>query len=325
VVDILYVLAAIAVFMLFAGTMMPRGAKKAEGGQAEPRATPSQFRPRSIGKGKAFEPIAKAGVRRAMRQDGLNARYLRLLKQANWYWVPGEPMKPNPKAPYWNLETLWGQKIFGAILYGGVVALLISVVGFYKSFTENQSVIPFLLGALVMGGAVGFFMFGSPDGAVAGAAAKRQQELALEMGFRIPELRGDVMAGTTIQRAIRNMSRRPGGPFVEELRRAVMVLDVTKDDTLAMDQLMERNQGNELVLEFANSLKMVSRQGGQISPVLNVLADLAQDRLRLQIQTQARKNLQEMTRPIGLSSMMITTMLIIVPAMAGVMGSIGGK
>jgi pilus assembly protein TadC len=146
--------------------------------------------------------------------------------------------------------------------------------------------------------------------------------LSLEMGFRIPELRADVMAGNTVQRAIRNMSRRPGGPFVEELRRAVMVLDITKDDTLAMDQLIERNDGNELLTEFANSLKMVSRSGGQIAPVLNVLADLAQQRLRLTIQGQARKNLQEMTRPIGLSSLVVTSMLIIVPAIVGVMGGI---
>jgi len=323
VVDILYLLAAVAVFLVFAGMVLPRGAKKTEG-QIDMKVVPSEFRPRSIGKSKVFEPVAKAGVRQAMRKGSANEKYLRQLKQANWYWEPGEPMKPNPKAPFWNLETLWGQKIFSGIMYGSIVAVLIAAYGFYTSFSKDQSVIPFLLGALVLGGAIGFFQFGSPDSTLAGVAFKRQQELALEMGFRIPELRGDVMAGATIQRAIRNMSRRPGGPFVEELRRAVMVLDVTKDDSLAMDQLMERNQGNELVLEFANNLKMVSRQGGQIGPVLNILADLAQERLRLQIQSQARKNLQEMTRPIGLSSMMITTMLIIVPAMAGVMGSIAG-
>ena len=322
-VDLLYLLAAVAVFLLFAGVMMPRGSKKTDATVVS-EVIPSQYRARSIGKSKTLEPIAKAGVRRAMKPDGDNAKYLRQLKQANWFWEPGEPTKPNPNAPFWNLETLWSQKIFNGVLWGGLIAALITAYGFYTSFSQNTSVIPYLAGAAALGGAIGFFQFGSPDGALAGAAAKRQQELALEMGYRIPELRGDVMAGTTIQRAIRNMSRRPGGPFVEELRRAVMVLDVTKDDVLAMDQLIERNVGNELVIEFANNLKMVSRQGGQIGPVLNILADLAQERLRLQIQSQARKNLQEMTRPIGLSSMMITTMLIIVPALAGVMGSIGG-
>ncbi|MCL4505273.1 MAG: type II secretion system F family protein [Chloroflexi bacterium] len=318
--DLLYVLAAVGVFFLFVGMMMPRSSRR------DPNAgalTPKQYRPRSIGNSRILEPVAKEGLRRAMRKNPNNALYLRHLKQANWYWEPGEPVMPNLKAPYWNLESLWGEKIFGGLLYGSLVAILIVIVGLVMSILHNQSILPFLLGAVALGVAVGFFMFNSPDAAVAGAAAKRQKELALEMGYRIPELRGDVLAGNTIQRAIRNMGRRPGGPFVEEIRRAVTVLDVTKDDALAMDQLIERNQGNELVVEFANNLKMVSRQGGQIGPVLNILAELAQDRLRLQIQTQARKNLQEMTRPIGLSSMMITTLLIIVPAMSGVMGSIG--
>lgn len=324
-VELLYIFAAIAVFCLFVGTMMPsnpnrRDKQKKSDGQAA-----ASVRPTGKGKADLFEPITKVSYQQSLKKDSLNARYLRQLKQANWFWEPGEPMKPNPKAPFWSLETLWSKKIMGALLWGGGIAGLIIAFGLYKSLTGSVSVIPFFLGGAAFGAVVGFFQFGSPDTAVAGAAATRQRELSLEMGYRIPELRGDVMAGTTIQRAIRNMSRRPGGPFVEELRRAVTVLDVTKDDTLAMDQLIDRNQGNELIIEFANNLKMVSRQGGQISPVLNVLADLAQERLRLQIQAQARKNLQEMTRPIGLSSMMITTMLIIVPAMAGVMGSIGGK
>jgi Flp pilus assembly protein TadB len=182
----------------------------------------------------------------------------------------------------------------------------------------------FLLGAVVLGGFVALFAYSAPDSSVQSAAAKRQRELALEMGYRIPELRADVMAGNTIQRAIRNMARRPGGPFVEELRHAVAVLDVTKDDTLAMDRLIERNAGNELLVEFANNLKMVSRQGGQIGPVLNVLADLAQQRLRLNIQAQARRNLQAMTRPIGLSNLIVTSMLIIAPALASVMSGMGG-
>ena len=319
--EFLLVLAALTVFMLFVGIVLPSRSNQNKPDMATPVAP--QYRARSLGKAQMLNGIAHAGVRRAMRNDSANSKYLTQLKQANWFWEPGEPMMPNPKAPFWNLETLWSEKIFSGVILGGLVAILVLVGGLVISLTRGMSMVPFMLGSPLFGGMVGFFCFGSPDGSVASAAATRQRELALEMGFRIPELRGDVMAGNTVQRAIRNMSRRPGGPFVEELRHAVAILDVTKDDTLAMDQLIERNAGNELVIEFANSLKMVSRQGGQIGPVLNILADLAQQRLRLAINAQARKNLQEMTRPVGLSSMIVTTMLIIVPAMTGVMGSIG--
>jgi hypothetical protein len=316
--EILLVLVALTVFLLFTGIVMPsRGAR-----DKQPPEMVAALGRAAGNKGKMLASVASQGARRAMRQDPLNARYLRQLKQANWYWEPGEPIMPNAKAPFWNLETLWSQKMFGLLVYGGVAMGVVAVIGVVLSLAAQVPLIAVLLIAAVAGGVVGFMSFNSPDGALVDAAVKRQRELALEMGFRIPELRADVMAGNTVQRAIRNMSRRPGGAFVEELRRAVAVLDVTKDDTLAMDQLIERNGNNELLIEFANSLKMVSRQGGQIGPVLNVLADLAQQRLRLTIQAQARKNLQEMTRPTGLSSMMVTSLLIIAPALAGVMSSI---
>jgi Flp pilus assembly protein TadB len=265
-----------------------------------------------------FEGITDAGVKRALRRDDVNAQYLRQLKQANWYWEVGEPNMPNPKAPFWNVETLWGEKWIGAIIWGTVTFGAVSALGLFLGLAGRASFANFIMFGVLLGGLMGFFAFTNPDSQVASAAAKRQRELSLEMGFRIPELRADVIAGATIQRAMRGMARRPGGPFVEELRRAVTVLDVTRDESQAMDYLLDRSQGNELMMEFANSVKMVSRQGGQIGPVLNVLADLAQQRLRLSITGQAKKNLQEMTRPIGLSSLIVTTLLIIVPAITSI-------
>ena len=317
--EILLVFSAIATLLIFVGITMPKD-KATKSTVAQMPVSP-QYRPRSVGKSHVFDAVVKEATHKAMGSNSTNAKYLRHLKQADWYWAPGEIVMPNPQAPFWNLETLWGEKIFGALLWGSLIAVIVLVVGFVMALSGKMSFFVCVLAAVALGGVAAFFMFGSPDSAVEGAARKRQQELALEMGYRIPELRGDVLAGNTIQRAIRNMARRPGGPFVAELRRTVSILDVTKDDILAMDQLIERNEGNELIIVFANNLKMVSRQGGQVAPVLNILADLAQQRLRQQINAQARKNLQEMTRPVGLSSMMVTTILIIVPALVGVMGS----
>jgi Flp pilus assembly protein TadB len=310
--------AGISVFLIVFAIGMPKDKRSA----AQIPATMVQFRPRSAGRGKLFNGLAEAGIKRALRRDDVNARYLRQLKQANWYWEVGEPNMPNPKAPFWNVETLWGEKWISAILYGVITFGVVALAGLMLGLVGRASFTTFIIAGAALGGIVGFFAFTNPDAQLAGAAATRQRELSLEMGFRIPELRADVIAGATIQRAMRAMSRRPGGPFVEELRRAVTVLDVTRDETQAMDYLLDRSQGNEIMTEFANSVKMVSRQGGQIGPVLNVLADLAQQQLRLSITGQARKNLQEMTRPIGLSSLLVTTMLIIVPAMISITSSL---
>jgi Flp pilus assembly protein TadB len=314
----LIVTGMLAVFLTFVGIAAP---KRMQREVDLSQASYAHLRARSIGNNRMLRGVADTSVRRALRKDGVNARYLSQLKQANWYWEPGEPEMPNPKAPFWNVETLWGEKIFSALLFsaGGIVVFL--VLGTLVSIFTGLPLVVMMGIAIGSGLAFGYASFRSPDSLLASAASRRQRELSLEMGYRIPELRADVLAGYTIQRAIRNLAVRPGGPFVEELRRAATILDITKDDMLAMDQMIDRNDGNELLAEFANSIKMVSRQGGQISPILNVLADQAQQHLRLNIQGQSRKNLQEMTRPIGISSLIVTSLLIIVPALAGVLTS----
>lgn len=318
--ELLVLLSALAVFLVVAGLgLPPRSLRRDVDLSASPY---RQLRPRSIGGSKVMSGVASAGMRRAQADTDQNERFQRQLKQANWYWAPGEPLMPDARAPFWNLETLWSEKLFGAIVYGGLTAAVALALGVLLAINGRAPMWLFILIGGGLGIGVGSMAYSSPDEQLRGAAQRRQREISLEMGYRIPELRSDVLAGNTVQRAIRNMARRPGGPFVEELRRAVEVLDITKDDTVAMDQLIDRNEGNELVTEFANSLKLVSRQGGQISPVLDVLADVAQQRLRLQIQSQARRNLQEMTRPIGLSSLIITTLLVIVPAMVGLLASL---
>ncbi len=306
----------VAVFLLFVGITLPQNIKREVDLS---KASLAHFRSRSIGRNRMLSGLANTSVRRALRKDSLNDRYLRQLKQANWYWEPGEPAMPNPKAPFWNVETLWGEKIFSALLFTALGICIFLLLAFIVSVAGNISFT--ILAAIAVGGGLifGYASFRSPDNLLASAALRRQRELTLEMGYRIPELRADVLAGYTIQRAIRNMAVRSGGPFVEELRRAANVIDITKDDTLAMDQLIDRNDDNELLVEFANSIKMVSRQGGQIGPILNVLSDQAQQHLRLNIQGQARRNLQEMTRPIGLSSLVVTSLLIIAPAIAAVL------
>ena len=199
-----------------------------------------------------------------------------------------------------------GEKIFSALLFSAVGIVVFLVLGTLISIFTGLPLMVMMGIALGSGLAFGYASFRSPDSLLASAASRRQRELSLEMGYRISR------AARRRAGRLHHSARHPqpgragqGGPFVEELRRAATILDITKDDMLAMDQMIDRNDGNELLAEFANSIKMVSRQGGQISPILNVLADQAQQHLRLNIQGQARKNLQEMTRPIGISCLVV--------------------
>lgn len=314
---LLTVLAGLAIFLVAYAIATPQKRDN----QIDVERALKQYRARSLGPHKALDGIQAAGMRRALAKDSTNDKFLRWMKQANWFWEVGEPEPPVAKAPFWNLETMWSEKIIGGLVWGVGTFAIINLLGVFLAAFGTGSMMTFLIAGAVIGAGLGYIGFVNPDSQLASAASGRQKELSLEMGFRVPELRADVMSGATIQRAIRGMARRPGGPFVEELRRAVTVLDVSRDESQAMDYLLDRNRGNELMTEFANAVKMVSRQGGQIGPVLNVIADLAQERLRLSITNQARRNLQEMTRPIALSSLIVTTLLVIVPALSGLSAS----
>ena len=61
----------------------------------------------------------------------------------------------------------------------------------------------------------------------------------------------------------------------------------------------------------------------EIAPALNVLTEAAQNRLRQQITMQGRKNLQEMGRPVGVVSLLVTFMLIIIPVVYSIANSLG--
>jgi hypothetical protein len=265
--------ATLLIVLSFAGNLDTRTA--AESALQEGLARSPQYRARSMGGSTLLMPVMSAAFRTAAKDGSENQKFMRLLKMANWYWAPGEAAPPSIKAPFWNLETLWGEKYIKGVLTFVVVFSLVALLGtMFGSGTRGWPIYVPLLAGLALGGIGGLMGFSDPDSQLQAAAATRQRELSLEMGFRIGELRSDVLAGYTIQRAIRNMSQRAGGPFTEELKRIVMVLNTTKDETLAMDSFLERNAGNELVQEFANQIKMVSREGGEIAPALNVLTEM---------------------------------------------------
>ncbi len=319
----------LAVFLIVAGSA--GGLGPAVSGSAH-----QMYRPRtarSLGKAgpNTVSAVVRAGAGRALRADAVNARYLRQLKQADWYWAPAEPAPLKRRAPFWNLETLWAEKYFGGLLGGAGSAGLILLAGMLGLLTLEFTgaspaglAMPALIaGAALVGALGGALGFTSPDAQLAAAAVSRQRELSLELGFRIGEIRSDVLAGVTLPTAIGNLSRRAGGPFIEELRRMTTALKVDADEVAAVNNLLDRNQGNEFVIEFGNTVRMALLHGARVESALNALADAAQIRLRQTIQAQGRRNAQEMARPVALTTTLVISMLVIAPAIAGIVEGIG--
>lgn len=321
-ITFLLLLLFIAVFVLAAIILLPSNVGRA----ASVDKLSAQYLPVSAKAfGKSASPLVEEAMKRAGQTDtSTNGRYKRQLLQANWWWEPGEPMKPSPKARFWNLETLWGEKMMGAALYGGGAALALLAVLFCLTLAGIELPSLMTIAIPILAGILGAMMgYSDPDARLAAAAHNRQRALSLEMGLRITELVSDVLSGATIQRAMRDLASRPGGPFIEELRRVAALLAVDRNEIASMDLLIYRNAGNELVAEFANSVKLVAQSGGQITPALRQLADAAQAKTRQQIQSQGRKNAQEMARPTALSSTLVMTLLVVLPAVASILGSVG--
>ena len=100
-------------------------------------------------------------------------------------------------------------------------------------------------------------------------------------------------------------------------------LKVDADEVKAVTMLLDRNEGNEFVIEFGNTVRMALLHGARVESALNALADAAQTRLRQTVQAQGRRNAQEMGRPVAMTTTLVISMLIIAPAVAAILEGIG--
>ncbi len=259
----------------------------------QPKLSDSQFRARSLGATRVFDDFARMAMSRSAEPGKQNERFEQQLKQANWHWAMGEVAPPVRGAPFWNLETLWTEKLVGASI-SGALGLFFGFLLFAWVLGADATIS--LGAALGFACALAYIGYTGPDTSLASAARRRQKQISLEMGFRLPELRSDVLSGRTVVAAIREMAKRPGGPFVEELRRVSVALDILKDESAALHLLLDRNHGHELLAEFVNQMQMAITHGNEVNRVLNVLTNTAQQRLLNTINAHGRRNAQETGR-----------------------------
>jgi len=305
-----------AVMQVVAGLTRPRPvARPQQAGQAHP----SQLRGGTGFLTGAVEDLAAwfrgRGAEDTTWRGGLNERYLLLLKQADWYWAPGEPAPPTPDAPFWNLETLWTTKLLHAGLFGlgGLVLAGAAVAVFHA---------PPLLALLGLAlGPVGFF---DPDGELSEAAEKRKRQIVLEMGYKVPELRVYVRSGRTFVSALRYLTARPGGPFVKELHRALQVYDITADLERGLRVVMERNLLCEPLVNLCGDLMAVLAEGGELGVVLEAHTDTAQHEQQRLLRQQGQDNTQQMTYVVSATTLVVIFLLIGGPALWTVMVNLGG-
>ena len=239
--------------------------------------------------------------------SGLNERSVRRLKQADWYWAPGEAAPPTPTAPFWNLETLWAAKVLHAVLFalgglalGGVPALL---------FKWNPVV---ALAAAALGAVAGFF---DPDRELAEAAENRRRQIILEMGYKVPELRSYVRVTRSLAAALRFLTQRPGGPFVRELHRVITIYDITSHMSRGLQAVIDHNAECEPLVNMCGDLLAILDESGEIGVVLEAHADAALHEQRRLLRQQGQDNTQSMSYVVAGTTLVVIFLLVAGPAL----------
>jgi len=317
-----YVLAFVAglsFLFVWAGLTRPRRMRRPQRAEAEERRRLRALRPARLGfLAAAVEDLAawlEGRDTEAGWRGGLNARYLRLLKQADWYWAGGEVCAPAREVPYWSLETMWAAKVLHAVLFGLGGLILAGAAAAVFRWSPALALVG--LGA----GAVGFF---DPDGEVAQAAERRRRQIVLEMGYKVPELRAYVRSGRTFVSALRYLTDRPGGPFVKEMYRALQVYDVTADVGRGLEAVMERNALCEPLVNLCGDLQAVIEEGGEVGVVLEAHADAAMHEQRRQLRQQGQDNTQQMSYVVAATTLIVIFLLVGGPALWMVVTGLAG-
>lgn len=240
-------------------------------------------------------------------RGGLHARYTAHLKMANWYWAPGEATPPTPTARFWNIETIWAAKI----LYAGMFGLVGLIgAGVFALIFQWPFVVPVI--AAGVAGAVGF---SDPDRELAEAADKRRRQIILEMGTKVPEMRAYVLSGLAILDTLRHMTKRPGGPFIQELYRVRAVYSLTTDLARGYEAVLEYCKGCQPLVNLMVDLAAQHREGGDLGKILDTHADTAQHEQARLLRQQGQDNTQQMMYVVAATTLIVIFLLVGSPAL----------
>ena len=170
---------------------------------------------------------------------------------------------------------------------------------------------------------VGFF---DPDSDLAGKAEERRRQIILEMGTKVPEMRTYILSGVSLpdllRRIIRGLTDRPGGPFVEELSRALQVYASTSSLPRGLELMIDRNQLCQPMVNLCGDMLSIVNEGGELGKVLDTHADMALHEQRRLLRQQGQENTQNMSLVVSGTTMVVIFLLTGGPALWVVLQSL---
>ena len=221
---------------------------------------------------RAFGPLLLGWAEQLMRALNRAQRDRQKLTVAGW-----------PK-PWHTPEDFYASKV--------LAAAVLACMGLAGSLVAAPQASLFSVPLL---GGVGFFL---PDLSLSAQAKRRRAAIVAEMASVPDRIAIQVQSGKALPLAIRDVTSRPGGPLVQELRRVAADYAVDGDLTGALEGMAERT-GVPEVRDLVGRVHLALEQGTAIAPLLQVMGRSARETLNLMLEEQALRNSFLMIIPIG--------------------------
>lgn len=188
-----------------------------------------------------------------------------------------------------------------------IAASVLFVAGLANTVISGIGFLPFAFGL----GVVGLFL---PDYHLNQLIQKRREALRTEMAFVLHRLVILLEARNTMSVAIDLVTKKPGGPFIQELRGVLNDTNTGDSFELAMKSLAARNPGMDDVARFAELVIRAGRLGQPLADPLRNMANVMQAKVESEIESRGLATSVKMVLPIGLLVLPAVGIVVIGPA-----------
>lgn len=212
--------------------------------------------------------------------------------------------------PFTTPQAVFGYRLFTAIIFAAFAGLfgLVAEIG--------QGTVPVMIGFAVFGWMV-------PSRVISTAERQRVEQLTLDGASTLDRLAIYVAAGNALPAAVRSIAERPGGSWVEELRKVSAAYAVGGDFPSALEEAVERSGRLPAITRVCERLRAAYEMGGGgVAEALRRMAQDARTRIRLLITERGYRNAVMMVIPVFFA-IIAAVIILIGPGAARIVFTLG--
>ena len=189
------------------------------------------------------------------------------------------------------------------------VTILLGIGYFALFFIIDFSMIYALLLTIITFFGIVLFIFYYPTS----IANKRAKEIDKELPFALRHMATELRAGVGLYRVLRTIAVADYGILSEELARTIAEIEEGSDTKEALKNLSLRSKSYSLKNTITHILRAI-KSGGNLSEVMNNIAEDVSFQIKLDIETFAEK--------MNFFGVIYIFMIIVLPVMVAILGGI---